>query len=487
MKKKIKVLDLFAGGGGFSTGFQLAHYNDLEYEIVKALEINDDACRTLEKHLGKEKVFKGDITNPIVKEKLIYECNDVDMIIGGPPCQTFSLAGPARSGTKEMREALKNDPRNTLYKHFFDLVNKIKPKFVVFENVVGIASKKVESEGLSNKESQVIELICDELDSMGYKTEIGESFTERYQILNAADYGVPQYRKRIIILANKLDLINPVPEKIERLMTVRDAISHLPLRLPIISKISLERIKNNDIILKNLSFCISVFLEKIFELIEQEKDLETKSKLTDLYITLIPEYEKIKNRKSYKLHALEKFLSIYNEKVIQLCLDENISANSDTIHSSRQHNFRDIIIFILTKQGSNSSRFIDKKSSDYNQLLSDLYPYNRNKHKDTYVKHSWDRPSNTILAHMEKDGLKFIHPVQPRTYTPYEAALIQSFPKDYSFSGGRNAQYRQIGNAVPPLMAKAIAISILKLIDDNRETYDVFEDRENETKLVVEV
>src|SRR5690606_7516325 len=120
-----------------------------------------------------------------------------------------------------------------LYKHFFELVDRIRPKFVVFENVEGMVSKKVEAKGLSNKDTQVIELICDELDSMGYKTEIEDSFTERYQILNSADYGVPQYRKRVIILANRLDLINPVPEKNERLMTVKDAISHLPLRLPI--------------------------------------------------------------------------------------------------------------------------------------------------------------------------------------------------------------------------------------------------------------
>jgi DNA (cytosine-5)-methyltransferase 1 len=478
--KKIKVLDLFAGGGGFSTGFQLANYKDLEYEIVKALEIDEDACKTLENHLGKEKVFNGDITDPVVKEKLIYECNDVDMIIGGPPCQTFSLAGPARSGTKEMRESLKNDPRNTLYKHFFDLVNRIRPKFVVFENVEGMASKRVETEGLSNKDSQVIELICDELDSMGYTTEIENSFSERYQILNSADYGVPQYRKRVIILANRLDLINPVPQKDHRLMTVKDAIFHLPLRLPIISTSSLKRIKNIDVIIKNFSFCLKVFLDKIFELIEQEMDPETKCKLVEIYQVLLPEYEKIKNRKSHKYIALERFVSLYNEKVIELCLDEHVSIISETFHSPRQHNFRDIIIFILTKPGSNSSRFMDQNSSDYNKLLSDLYPYNRNKHKDTYVKHSWERPSNTILAHMEKDGLKFIHPVQPRTYTPYEAALIQSFPKDYSFSGGRNAQYRQIGNAVPPLMAKAIAKSILKLIDNNRGIYDLYEKKKKQ-------
>ncbi|GAY78697.1 DNA-cytosine methyltransferase [Sporolactobacillus inulinus] len=176
----------------------------------------------------------------------------------------------------------------------------------------------------------------------------------------------------------------------------------------------------------------------------------------------------IKDKKSYKHYNLQKFLKFYNDEIERLGLSQNISiSNSNTSHSSRIHNFRDIIIFILTKQGSNSSRFMNKESDDYDELLDKLYPYDRTKHKDTYVKYAWDRPSNTILAHMEKDGLKFIHPEQPRTLTPYEAAIIQSFPKDYSFSGGRNAQYRQIGNAVPPRMAKAIGETILKMVKEN--------------------
>ncbi|TFD99520.1 DNA cytosine methyltransferase [Jeotgalibacillus sp. R-1-5s-1] len=464
--RKIKILDLFAGGGGFSTGFQMAKFKNLQYEVIKALEINEEACKTLENHLGKEKVCSGDITDPAIKDKLVDECQGVNVIIGGPPCQTFSLAGPARSGTLEKREALKNDPRNTLYKHFFDVVSRIKPQFVVFENVQGITSKKVKEKGLSEKDSQVIELICDELESLGYTTEIENSFTKRYQILNSVDFEVPQFRKRIIIVANRLDLVNPVPVRSSKEKSVKDAIYHLPLRLPIISSKGLRKLKNIEHILKNLNYCLEVFMENLSSLAEREKDKQIKNNLENLHQILLPEYEELRNKKSYKLLGLEKFLILYNESIKELGLEQNISVSgSFTNHSSRAHNFRDVIVFILTQPGSNSSRFMDKKSADYDKFLSDLYPYSRDKHKDTYVKHSWDRPSSTILAHMEKDGLKFIHPEQPRTYTPYEAALIQSFPDNYSFYGGRNAQYRQIGNAVPPLMAKAIGLEILKLID----------------------
>ncbi len=123
-------------------------------------------------------------------------------------------------------------------------------------------------------------------------------------------------------------------------------------------------------------------------------------------------------------------------------------------------------MFSMMKPGSSSAQFMNKASLFYDKFLDELYPYDRTKHVDTYVRHSWNKPSNTILSHMEKDGLKFIHPDQPRTFTPYEAALIQSFPPDYVFSGGRNAQYRQIGNAVPPLLARSIGEAILELLEN---------------------
>lgn len=472
--KKLKVLDLFAGGGGFSTGFLMAGpYKGYTYEIHRALEIDPHACKTLESHLGKEKVIQGDITEKEIKHRVIEECRGVDLIIGGPPCQTFSLAGPARSGAKAMRDALKNDPRNLLYKHFFELVKDIKPPFVVFENVEGIVSKKVDSDNLSEKQQQVIELICDDLESLGYETMVEGSFTERFQVLNSADYGVPQNRRRIIIIANREEIpYNPQPKvahgnapEMEPYKTVKDAIGKLPVRFPIIHTKKMKQLKNMDVIMEDFAENLELFVSHIKQLAIKayEKESQLKYLLDRLCRYLDEQFDKLKVRKRNKYPVLIKFLEGYNEIVEEIGIEQSRSnIPSETFHISREHNFRDIIIFIRTKQGSNSSRFMNPESDDYNEILDKLYPYARNKHKDTYVKHSWDRPSNTILAHMEKDGLKFIHPEQPRTFTPYEAALLQSFPEDYTFCGGRNAQYRQIGNAVPPLMAKAIAEAILK-------------------------
>lgn len=479
--KTLKVLDLFAGGGGFSQGFSMAEFEGYKFEILRALELDEDACETLNHHLGKEKVIQGDITDKTIKKKLLSTCNDIDVIIGGPPCQTFSLAGPARSGTKDMREKLKNDPRNTLYKHFFEIVEMLTPNFVVFENVEGMLSKKVDSiDDLNKKQIQIIELICDELEELGYHTSVQDDLDKRYQLLNSAHFGVPQYRKRIIIIANRFGMVNPVPQmNKDKVVSLKNTISKLPVRLPEINLSGMEKLKNIDVIIKNFNKSITIFMNGIGTLAEQEiLKKQGNQKLLELFKILNYRYHDIKNKKTYKFYALRQFIEFYNNQIESLGINKYKETKFNKSHQSRKHNFRDIIIFMSTKQGSNSSKFMDPDSNDYKKFLSDLYPYARNKHKDTYVKHSWDRPSNTILAHMQKDGLKFIHPDQPRTFTPYEAALLQSFPSRYKFCGGRNAQYRQIGNAVPPLMAKAIGESVLKIKTNHdrnltRTTYEL--------------
>ncbi|MYL71733.1 DNA (cytosine-5-)-methyltransferase [Halobacillus litoralis] len=464
--KRLKVLDLFAGGGGFSTGFLQAEHPNYEFEITRAVELNEAACDTLRGHLGEDKVIQGDITLSSVKKDIYESCKNVNVIIGGPPCQTFSLAGPSRSGTKEMREKLKNDPRNTLYKHFFEIVENLTPDYVVFENVEGMLSKKIyETQGLESKQVQVIELICDELESIGYTTRVEYNLSQRFQVLNAADYGVPQHRRRIIIIANRLGIENPKLEPTHGFehmpYNTVEAIRHLPVRLP---RISLSnKLKNINVIKDNYGKSLMLFVESIKFLALIDNDSGSKQKLTELYERLKQELKLIQNKKSYKLHNLLKFIKLYNEMVTKLEINSYKDDEALTDHKSREHNFRDIIIFIRTRPGSNSSRFMNPVSCDYDELLDSLYPYNRTKHKDTYVKHSWDKPSNTILAHMEKDGLKFIHPEQPRTFTPFEAQLLQSFPESYVICGGRNEQYRQIGNAVPPKLAKVIGESILDL------------------------
>lgn len=466
--RNYKVLDLFAGGGGFSTGFLQAEYQNNKFHISKSIDIDKDACKTLENHLDEQKVLNGDITDAKIKHQLISGCKDVDVIIGGPPCQTFSLVGPARSGKKEIREALKSDPRNILYKHFFEIVEALNPRYVVFENVEGITSKKVANSEVSENQQVAIEAICEELENIGYTTTI-QGKESKYMVLNSADFGVPQQRKRVVIIANKHGVENIYPKPTHGgsdnpYVTVGEVISGLPVILPQINSTNIKQLKNLDVVLDNLKVCVGAFVDNINYIstkYSHHPEVHSQEFLNLIDFINVYFHTKIINRKKQKLRALIGFIEGYNHYLGDLYKSENV-ASKVTLHESRKHNIRDLIIFSLMKPGSNSSQFINSDSSLYNEILDKLYPYDKTKHKDTYVKHSFDRVSNTILAHMQKDGLKFIHPDQPRTYTPYEAAMIQAFPANYEFFGGKNAQFRQIGNAVPPLLAKRIAEAVLK-------------------------
>lgn len=467
--KQYRVLDLFAGGGGFSAGFLMSEIPGACFEIVKSLDNDPDACKTLENHLGREKVLHGDITADSTKERLVAECRDVDVIIGGPPCQTFSMVGPSRSGSAEMREALKNDSRNTLYQHYFDLVSEIRPKFMVFENVEGIVSKEMDFDGMSNGQKRAIEMICDEIEAMGYRTHVETGPVNRYQVLDAADFGVPQHRKRVIIIANRLGVPNPVPKKRYGVggrpyRTLSEAIQDLPVVLPVLNRFN-PSLKNMDIILSELDRSLLSFVVNINLLSRTyagRPEVES-AQFRDLRTFINDAYRKIVGRKYKRKLLLDEFITTYN-KLARRYHEEGVMFNPETSHRSRVHNFRDVVMFSHMKPGSNSTWFMNERAAEYDPFLDCLYPYDKAKHQDTYVKHAWDRPSRTILSHMQKDGLRFIHPDQPRTFTPLEAALIQSFPRDYVFSGGRNAQYRQIGNAVPPLMAKSIGEALLEAL-----------------------
>ncbi|MFW6026858.1 MAG: DNA cytosine methyltransferase [Candidatus Woesearchaeota archaeon] len=484
-----KVLDLFAGAGGFSYGFSLVKNG--AFEIVKAIDINDEACETLTNHIGKDKVMKEDLTNEKVIKSLINKYkNKIDVIIGGPPCQTFSLVGPSRSGSIEMRKALKKDPRNILFKYYLKLVKEIDPRFVVFENVEGITSKSLEEYSESNhKNKKVIELICDELDELGYNLEYADGNKKGYTILNAAEYGVPQNRRRVFVIAGKKEFINknPIPEKTHGIeehllpfVTVKDAIGDLPPLFPRITIRGLNRLKKINFVKSNLN----TFYKYLKDHVKKNKFLNLIEKdLKNLLLEFgcLIKKNKISNKEfKYFNKNLDKIFKKANKKLKKRNLVIDTKNNSKKIdyrkyvrdtdsniihHNPRSHNIRDIIIFTLMKPGTNSSHFINENHEYYNDnnliyYLKNLYPYDTTKHVDTYVKHKEDLPSKTILAHLAKDGLRFIHPTQLRSFTPREAARLQSFPDSFKFEGSMISQFRQIGNAVPPLMAKAIGEAI---------------------------
>lgn len=179
MAKSIRVIDIFSGAGGLSKGFF-----DSGFKIISAVEINNKLSQTFKKNFFDTKVFEEDIKK-IKSKDLLLKYKEVDVVIGGPPCQGFSMSGYRIRKKNTFLE----DPRNVLFREFFRVIKQLKPKVFVMENVQGI---------LSMKKGEVVSEILNCFNSIGYKLS--------FNTLNSADFGIPQIRKRVFFIGNRLNI-----------------------------------------------------------------------------------------------------------------------------------------------------------------------------------------------------------------------------------------------------------------------------------------
>lgn len=406
MNKKYKVVDLFAGCGGLLDGFLQSE----RYTEVASVEWLKPQVDTLRKRLktkwniedADDKVMHFDIQR---EDELFNGWNDeeygnskgldyyvnktdgVDVIIGGPPCQAYSVAGRVRD-----ENGMKEDYRNYLFEHYLSVVNRYRPKFFVFENVPGMLSAIPDGTPITN-------LIKKGFEDIGY--EIIDDI-KKYAKIDASHYGVPQSRSRLIILGIKKDLVtnpqnvlehfynNILPkQKVEKKKTVFEAIGDLPKITP--------------------SF--------------NEDD-----------------------------HKAKKVYSIPETEI--------------TWHESRYHSIRDMNIFNMLAEDLESGRCEYTTSKALSKLYEEQVGSKSPIHRYHVLKK--DKPSTTIIAHLHKDGNRFIHydPKQCRSITPREAARLQSFDDDFDFIGSRGNVYQMIGNAVPPLLAKNVSLALADVLDE---------------------
>jgi len=397
--KKFTFIDLFAGCGGLSEGFYAKNFDALAH-----VEIDRYACETLRDRMAyygyskaqiNSSVLEADITNSDTHQKLekIIGFKSLDLIIGGPPCQSFSSLGRAKDA-----KGMKDDPRNFLFEAYEEILDKYLPKFFVFENVTGLLTATI-------KGKKTIDLI---LQRLGKNYKLLENPSS--MVLDACDYGVPQIRKRVFLLGVRKDLSVDVSEIYKDIIqthnnpskpfsqeklhyvTVKDAIGDLPKLLPGQGQQAVKFISNNS----------NSFLKKI-------RDPGQKY----LYDHVCRTHNPI-DRERYK----------------------EMSKNRWT--------FKELL-----------------------QNRKDLQHPKQRVFGNSYVVQFWDKPARTIISHLYKDGNQFIHPdpSQERTLTAREAARLQSFPDNFMFAGSRTQQYKQIGNAVPPLMSEKIAESIRNVLE----------------------
>lgn len=392
--RKLKYIDLFCGCGGLTEGFETTN----NYSLIGGVDWDEKCVITLRNRLRKysinnpnEKILKCDIRNyeelfngDKTKKGLdsLVKNQKIDLIIGGPPCQAYSVAGRIRD-----KEGMQNDYRNYLFEGYLEVVNRYKPKLFVFENVPGILTAK--PGGI-----QITERIYSGFENIGY--QIVKDL--KTVVFDMSEYGIPQNRKRVIIIG-----------------------------------VNKSNYKDPDNVLK------TIYEE--MRILKVSRKMTVKDAIFDLE-PIIP-FDR-NNRSKKESHQLR--------------------SSKISWHLPRFHNDRDIEIFKILAEDLKSGKNKFTTSDSLKRLYTEKTGKSSNVHKYYVLREN--EPSNTIVAHLYKDGLRHIHPdpKQARTITVREAARLQTFPDDFDFISGMGDAYKMIGNAVPPKFAEIISNVIYNYI-----------------------
>lgn len=405
-KKKFRVISLFSGAGGMDLGFINAGF-----EIVWANDFFKEAVESYKKNVD-DRIVYGDITKIDSSEMP----DDIDLVIGGFPCQGFSVANTKRS---------MKDERNFLYKEMLRVIDDKKPKFFVAENVKGI---------LSMKKGKVFDMIKKDFKKLGYNVDA--------KLLNAAEYGVPQARERVIIIGNRIGVKNPYPTPTHWVDSKKYE--------------SKDGLKDPVTVEETIGFLSDVRLSDKPITLDNGMVIYNHMAATNVY-------DKFWGRKyKVKQEDICDYLKMWRDKAGYTTkkVDDHFGYKYTAGHWFRKDNHSGSI----------------PKPSDWWELKKILgFDSKYDKKVTTMVEKeikfeqslritNWDRPSDTITATSPE-----IHVNRERRLSARECAMLQTFPMDYEFVGSLNVVYRQIGNAVPVKLAEQIAKGI----------YDVLKNEEN--------
>lgn len=409
MDKKYTIVSLFSGCGGLDLGFIQAGF-----EVLWANDFFKEAVDTYKHNIG-DHIVLGDITK--IRSSAVP--NNFDILLGGFPCQGFSIANIKRS---------MSDERNFLYKELLRFIKDKRPKFFVAENVKGI---------LSMSKGKVIEMILNDFRDLGYNVD--------YNVLKASEYGVPQHRERVVIIGNRLGLENPFPKKthgiingtpnpnIEPALKVKDVVGYLSAVRTRDKPFELNGKKiYNHIARTNVADVFWGRKQKVnqHDICDYLKEWRTKAGIST---------KKIDDMFGYAHTAGHWFRKDNNSG--------SIPNPKDWWELKKILGFDDKYDLAVTE--------LELKPISFEQSLR---------------INNWDNPSDTITATGPE-----IHPNKERRMSVRECAIIQTFPDDFVFTGSLGNMYKQIGNAVPVLLGKKIAEGI-------KSELDAYENRSRKTK-----
>jgi DNA (cytosine-5)-methyltransferase 1 len=428
----LRSIDLFAGAGGLSEGLRMAGF-----ECLWANEFDKHAAKTFAENFQTTIVDSTDIRElspNIVRKQLGLEVGEIDLIAGGPPCQGFSTYGKRDSF----------DPRNQLYKNFFSFIGEFRPKCFVMENVTGL---------LSMSGGEVIADILLIINSLGYAAEV--------HTVKAELYGVPQRRRRVFIVGSLVGgaptLIRPKfrdgepsDSKVRALFTdieespcvrtVRDAIADLALATPLLPP---ETALGMPYPCEPMSEYQSVMRSGMTEAMNHSAKRMLGIRRLRLALMLPGDYGR--NLRS----------RIEGDGLPYGVIDEMLSEHSGTNNMEGCRK-----VDMLNEQKLRTMLHEGKHS-----VAEVLGFIDHGGFANKYRRLSWDEPSHTLIAHMARDCSDFVHPELDRFISVREAARLQSFPDQFKLPGSQFQQFKQLGNAVPPLLGKAVGETIRKHIE----------------------
>lgn len=387
--KRFTCIDLFSGCGGFSLGLERAGF-----AVLAAIDFNQEAVGIFRKNFPSVvQVLQKDLTKfPPRELAILIGTNEVDVIVGGPPCQGFSNVRQRDGANNGPR--MVEDNRRSLYKEFLSYVEFFRPKVFVMENVLGIRSAAG---------GQYFARVQKEARAKGYRVHP--------QVEKAVALGVPQKRQRQLIIGTRLDLpeyfwgqLEPAP-RAPNAPTLGEAICDLP---PVRAG-------------------------------GGEEDAD------------------------YDMGRRKSHIAKYGRRYLYETLEVRRAARL-TSHRARPHSERDLRDFARLREGEHCAEAM-KRGETFE------FPYDKGSFKDRYTRQHRNEPCSTIVAHLSKDGLMFIHPTQNRSLTPREAARVQSFPDWFEFPVARTHQFRVIGNAVPPLVAEAVGLAVKSYLEKTMKNH----------------